>query len=167
MATGNGFRVLGGLQNDDRDVAIGPRLIPVVLGPDLCHRGPEALFFLSWRNSGRSVELLGADLNVHIRIGDEVQVPERVALVAALRSNDEIVAAIGAVDERVPTLVAGFAAGSREHESAYAVPLVAPLAVGLDVLPGVLGDPWGRAVLDLGHLSSPLPRRSGDIRALH
>ena len=150
--TGNGFRVLSGLQNDDRDVAIGPRLIPVVLGPDLCHRGPETLFFFRCCDSCRSVEFVGADLNVHFRIGDEVQVPERVVLVAALGSNDEVVVAIGAVDERVPTLVAGFAPGCREHESAHPVPLVAPLAVGLDVLPGVLGDPWGRAVLDLGHL---------------
>src|SRR5207302_2979567 len=69
----------------------------------------------------------------------EIAVPARMLGRTALRRDDDDVGSVLAEDERRRALLAAIAAGGREDENWRAVPEVADLTVGLDVLRDMLG----------------------------
>src|SRR5262249_31229270 len=79
-------------------------------------------------------------------IGDEVLVPERVVRRPALRADDDVVAAVLSVDQRLPPRLPRAAAERRQQQRRHSVPLVPFLAVRLDVTLPVLPHPVQRTL---------------------
>src|SRR5215212_3993460 len=138
------------LEDHDRDLALRPALVVVVVGPDLGHLAPQLGPFLGRRVPCARLELVVADLDLHLGVVADVQVPGRVLGRAALRGDDHRVVARHAVDERAAALRAGLAAlGGEDQRGGAALPVVPALAVGLEI-----GRDVGLAV-QIGHAALP------------
>src|SRR6266545_2290134 len=154
----------GALHDHHRDVPSGPLLVAVVLREDRGHQPPQPRLLLGGGGAGPCGELVRADLQLHLRVLDQVEVPGGVLRGAAVGSHQQVAVAVRAVDQRRAPQLAGPAAAGGEQQRVLAAPLVAAPAVGLDVAADVPGDPARRAVEDL--LLPPhrhLPRRSWQI----
>jgi hypothetical protein len=109
------------------------------------------------------VEGLGADLDVRGRRRDQVEVPVRVGVGAALGREDQVAVAVGVVGERVEELLAAASALGVEQQDRGVGELAAELAaVGAELLddllvPGV--ELVGFYVFSLGWCSRRRARR--------
>src|SRR3954447_21027769 len=122
------------LEDHDRDLALRPALVVVVVGPDLGHLTPQLGPLLGRRVPRARPELVVADLDLHLGVLADVEVPGRVLGRAALRGDDHRVVACHAVDERAAALRAGLAAcGGEDQRRGAALPVVPALAAGLEV----------------------------------
>src|SRR5262249_31365188 len=79
------------------------------------------------------------DLDLHVRVRDEVSVPAGILRRAALRRDHDEVAPVAAVDERELPGLAGVPALRVENEAVRAVPVVTDLAARRFVRPDGLG----------------------------
>src|SRR5262249_33424262 len=146
------------LDDDHRDVALRARLIAIVVRPDRRHQLPETRLLVWPRRSGAAVEAVRPDLDLHVRLLHEVEVPLRMLVGAANRGDEKVPVAIPTIDQRGAARHAGGAPDGREQQRRDAAPDVAVGAVGLEITPCVVGNPIGRANcwLDfVGHGSPP------------
>jgi dihydrofolate reductase len=137
-----------GLEHHDRYLAVGLRLIAVVVGPDRRHLFPPRRAFARRRRPRPRGERLGADLHADLRVGDEVEVPRGVVSPASGRGDDDVVVTRPPVDQRGPAEFPRPAAAGGEQERVDPIPAVALLPVALDIVADVLADPSLRAVVD-------------------
>src|SRR5262245_50652747 len=121
------------LQYDHGDLAPGPLLVLVVVGPAGEHGAPELGLLLRRRRPGPSLEPIALDLDLDSGRRLQVEIPRRVPVGAAPRGHHQVVVAVATVDQRGAELLAGPPAGGGEDEDGRAVPLVADVTVGLDV----------------------------------
>ena len=110
-------------------------------GQTLRHRAPQLGLLVGRRSARAGCELVGLDLDVDVRIGAEVVVPRGRLVGPALGRDDQEIVAVAPVDQRRRALLAGAAAGRGDEQHGRAVaPVVALLAVGLDVAPDMFGS---------------------------
>src|SRR5215216_1240159 len=104
------------IEHDDGDLALGLLLIVGVRRPEFQRLLPEAGALLARGGAGPRLHLLGADLHVDLRIGEEIAVPAGMLRRAAFRGDYDIAVAGRAVEQREDVLLARFAAGRRQKQ---------------------------------------------------
>src|ERR1700691_4010554 len=62
-------------QDHHRNITVGALLILIVIGPGCGHRLPQLGFLLGRRGPSMRLEAIAFDLDLHLGIGGEVQVP--------------------------------------------------------------------------------------------
>src|SRR5262249_41269473 len=92
--------LLGGLEDDDRDLPVGLLLVLVVVGPLGRHRLPELGLLLRRGVAGRDLEPMSLALELSLGIRLQVQVPGGWGGRTALGRDHQVVAGVLAVDER-------------------------------------------------------------------
>src|SRR3989449_5976761 len=132
-------RASTGAEQHDRNVALGPGLVLVVLGPQRRHGGPDALLVFGRPGARPDGQDLVPHLDLHVGVRDQVPVPSGVLRRAPLRCHDDVVIAVPTVDERELPDLAGPSARRLQDEDGRTVPVVPDLAAGGFVLPDVLG----------------------------
>src|SRR5437667_10009082 len=127
-----------GAEQHDRNVAFGPGLVLVVVGPLRRHGRPHTLLVFGRPGAGPDGEDLVPHLDLHLGVRDQVLVPSGVLRRATLRRHDDEVIAVPTVDERELPGLAGLPGRRVKDENVRAVPVVPHLAAGRLVLPDVL-----------------------------
>src|SRR5438067_36192 len=118
------------LEHDHRDLAVGLRLVLVIVRPDLVHQPPQSVA-LAFGGARAGVELVALDLHLDLGVLRQVAIPAGIVRRAALRRHDDGVVAVELVDEWRRVLLTGLAAGRRKQEDSRAfAPVVALCAVG-------------------------------------
>src|SRR4030042_1125341 len=89
-----------GLENDDRDLPAGPLLVPLVLRPNDGHQTPQPGPLLADGSARLRHELLCADLQVHLGVVAQVEIPHRVLVAAAFGPDHDGAIAVPSIDQR-------------------------------------------------------------------
>src|SRR3984957_10759526 len=101
---------MDGIQHDNRYLASGLELIIGVRRPMLERLVPKSNTFVARRRPRPRLQLLGPNLHLDIRVGEDIAVPPRVFGRAALRGDNEITVAVRSVKQRKDELLARLAA---------------------------------------------------------
>src|SRR5208337_431180 len=104
------------VEHDHRYLSLGLQLIVRIGGPKLERLFPQPGSLLVRRCPSPRPDLLGPDLKLDIRIGEDVAVPPGVFGRAAFRGDDEVAVAVRSVKQRKYELVAGLAAGGGQQQ---------------------------------------------------
>jgi len=107
---------MDGVQHDHRYLAFGLELIIGVRRPMLERLIPKSNTFVARRRPGPRLQLLGPDLHLDIRVGEDIAVPPRVLGRAALRGDHEVTVAVGSVKQRKDELLARLAAAGGQQQ---------------------------------------------------
>src|SRR5438477_6863875 len=127
-----------GAEQHYRNVALGPGLVLVVLGPLRRHGRPHTLLVFGRPGARPDGEDLVPHLDLHVGVGHQVLVPSGVLRRATLRRYDDVVIAVPTVDERELPGLAGLPGRRVQDEAVRAIPVVPHLAAGGLVLSDVL-----------------------------
>src|SRR5437867_144104 len=111
-------------EQHNRNVALGPGLVLVVLGPLRRHDRPDAPLVL-WRSgTGCDGENLVPHLNLNVGVRNQVLVPSGVFRRSTLRCHEDVVITASTIDERELLGLAGLpTAGRVQDEDARTVPV--------------------------------------------
>ena len=113
------FSVPAGLQDNDRNFAIGPRLIGVEVCVGVDEARPESGALVSVGDVSMDRFSSVPDLHVGIGLGSQIVVPLRVLGKSALGGNDDGVVAVGDVEQGCGVGDAGFAPAVLEQQRRY------------------------------------------------
>src|SRR5437867_4285135 len=136
--TGDRYPPLLGLEDDNRNDALGLLLVAVVIGPLLGHDRPQFGPLLGCRRARVSSQLVALDLNLDVRVGVEVEIPRGVLRGPTFGGDDQVVVAVAAVDQRVKPTLARAPARRCEDQGLRPLPVVPLLAAGREVAVDVL-----------------------------
>src|SRR5215470_1388885 len=128
----------GALDDDDRDLARGARLVLVVGRPDLGHDRPERRPLRLRGGAGARLEAVRHHLHLDLGLGHQVLVPGRMLRRPAARGHHQVAIAVAAVDQRRGPRLAGAPAGGRQEQRGHALPDVPVLAAALAIAARVL-----------------------------
>src|SRR4051794_1003414 len=120
--TARGIRSALPLEDEDGDLPVGPGRIDGVVRPRLDRPGPPLLPLLTRELAGQVVVALGSVLQLDMRIGDQVVVPDRVLRRSALRGDDRVVAVVLDAHEGGLAHLAGLRSTRRQDDDGPAVP---------------------------------------------
>src|ERR1700733_1224353 len=107
---------MDGVQHDHWYLASGLELVICVRRPMLERLFPKSNTFITRRRPGPDLQLLGPDLHLDIRVGEDIAVPPRVLGRAALRGDDEVTVAVRSVKQRKDKLLPRLAAGGGQQQ---------------------------------------------------
>src|SRR5438093_4082020 len=125
-------------EQHNRNVALGPGLVLVVLGPLRRHDRPDASLVLARPGTGPDGEDLVPHLDLHVGVGDQVPVPSGIVGRPTLRCHDDVVLTVPTIDERELPDLTGLPTGRVQDETVHAIPVVTHFAARRFVLPDVL-----------------------------
>src|SRR5882724_7627466 len=148
-----------GAEEYDRNVAFGPGLVRVVVGPLRRHGPPHALLVFGRPGTRPDGKDLVSDLDLHVGMRDQVLVPSGMRRRATVRRYDDVVVAVPTVDERELPGLAGLPGRRVKDEAVRAVPVVPHLAAGGLVLSDVL---VAKQTVVRHAARVPRPRSGGD-----
>src|SRR5581483_8257147 len=141
------------LEHDDRDLAVGPRPVLVVVAPHLVRPPPEPLALLALGDVRASRQNAVEDLDLDVRVLREVLVPAGMLGRPAVGGDDHVAVAVPRVDERRRPRPAALPAGrGQQQDRRPLLPDVADLAAGLPVAADMVG---AVQLLALAHSKSP------------
>src|SRR6266516_6180005 len=146
-------------EQHNRNVALGPGLVRVVLGPLRRHDRPDAPLVLGRPGAGPDGEDLVPHLDLDVGVRDQVPVPSGVFGRSTLRCHDDVVITVPTIDERELPGLAGLPTGRVQDEAVGAIPVVTHLAARRFVLPDVLVT---KEAVVRHAVRVPRPRRGSD-----
>src|ERR1700761_4900233 len=106
----------GGLEYEDRDLAVGLGLILVVVGPHRDGPLPPLRALVAAQLAGGEVALGGRVLDLHERMVDEVAIPGRVLRGTALGGDGGVLAVVLDAHHRVLAQLAGAGPHRGDHD---------------------------------------------------
>src|SRR5262249_41712655 len=116
------------LDDDERDLARGARLVLVVGWPDLGHDRPERRLLRLRRGAGTRLEAVRHHLHLDLGFGRQVLVPGGMLRRPAARGHHQVAVAVAAVDQGRGPRLTGAPAGGRQEQRGDALPDVPVLA---------------------------------------
>src|SRR5262245_2839499 len=81
--------ISGALSNDDRNLAVGLRLVLVVIRPDFGHARPERVVLLRRRGARPGPEAIAKHLDQHLGVVLEIEIPFGVLIRATFGCHDD------------------------------------------------------------------------------
>src|SRR5271154_3961464 len=103
-------------QHDHRYLAFGLELVIGIGRPKFERLFPKSGAFLALRCPGPRLHLLGPDLHLDIRVGEDIAVPSRMFGSTPLRGDYEIAAAVCSVKQRKHELFAGLPSNGGQQQ---------------------------------------------------